>query len=214
MRFWRRKKTPLPSSTQAEQWVVHFVQWMVHDLGKRVMDIRVHADSLLKDLEFRSVRTRRRDLERIAHAADELAAGFGMMRVLGSAADQEDCDFIADVLRPALSMASRRRRGPRLAMDPSARNAPNVKLRQGPAFLAVGQLIRQSEADLVKCRAIVRPPRVSFSLELSGTTIAIPERLYGEFDGLLREAGVVDFRFDAQLNDRCVVVSIELETLK
>jgi hypothetical protein len=204
-----RKNSRKPTATFAEQEVIHFIGWIVHDLGHRVAMIRNIASVLRRETDFQSPRSRKR-LDDLARAADDLATGFGMMRSLGASDEQAICDFVVDVLQPAISVAVGGRRQPRLIIDRTARRAPRVRLRRGPAFLVVGRLIARDTLGDVRCRASLQGSSVIFSLEFSRGLDDSADRSLPFLDAVLREAGVLSFRSDLSEEGRGLIVTLEI----
>lgn len=186
-----RKNVDKPATTYSTKEIVRLVKLMVHDLGHRVFFVRAIAYSLRDEPEFRSDRLRK-EIEDLVRAVDDLEYGFDKMRHI----DWDEiaiCNFVEDVLQPAMFFSTSRRHPIRLLVDPSVRKAPRVRLRRWPAFLAVIRLIANYEPESLRCKFSFSGSSAVCSLELLGQ-LGIPDPLPGD---LFREAGVFSFRFDS-----------------
>lgn len=138
---------------QLENEMLDFVLGILHKMGHRVGELRALADSLLRPRELNEHKTSSEGLQRISDVAEELAQCIRNMRFLYSYHDPGPHDFLTDVVHPAVfAVSSTYRREVRLVVDPSARSAPRVMLRPGPAVLGLMLLLSLSNADFIEMR--------------------------------------------------------------
>ncbi len=201
MRVPFRKRPKDPRAEHSEMELRLFVGMMVHDLGYRVHEIRYLAHSLQEEPGLRSERGRSR-LDALANAADDLAIGLRIMRSIGSDDDSAACEFVPDVMEPAVSFALRGRRRTRLLIDPTARTLGRVQLRAGAAVLAIARLITTRQPDTIKCTASSVNQAVIMTLELWSESNSTDYVADTELDELLREAGVRSVRVIPTENGR------------
>jgi hypothetical protein len=205
------KPVPEPLSVTAMlTWIDGYVEETVHRLASRVMSIMSLAEFLGRGVEFRSARTRE-SLEALRHEAAELAKELGKMRSFGSVYKHVFCNFVVDILQPVVSFSTGHHYGLRLAVDRSAREAPRVELRQWPTYVALELLLRRYKPEVVRCGATSRSLTVSYSLLLSGDSMAKIEQVDPILESLFREAGIISFQCHNLVEDSRLIVNLEME---
>lgn len=151
---------------------------LLHDLGHRVLDLRMTAEHLSRDKAIRKSRTAREGIERLTDGLNGLAGHLVVMRSAGFSDGQPDsCDFLEDILKPALGLA---RAGLRLRVDATIREAPRTLARVADIQRGLFFFLRRVRPYEIRCSSGHDDRIVTFTLLLSGALefAANPQELH------------------------------------
>lgn len=176
------------NSVQSES--LHTLRSIIHTIGHKVVMLRNLLYLLEKDETVRSQRGRQ-SVERISQVVDDLDSDLRLMRLFASGIDFIYCDFLSDVLQPAVSLSYGKRHNFRLIVEPAVRETPHVHLRPAPVLQALMTLFLTTKPKEARCTAASNKDMVFFSMNLHPVSNPVTDDTQKEVRHLLDIGGVL-----------------------
>lgn len=180
----------MQSDFQIDQELLYFARSMVHDLGHLVAVLRSHIDRLERSREVREHRAWK-EVRDVSRVADQIADWLRTSRFLFSEEYPAPCDFVSDVLQPAVSMAGLVSLQAHLLVDKSARDVPRVEVRPGPAVWGLTILLKTIASPAMRCKAVRAKDTFTFRISAELAIKSLDAEMKKRFTELEQHVTVV-----------------------